>query len=448
MSAGRAWARTPRLLRPLHHRDYRLLAGGMLTSLLGDGIFLIALPLQAFAIENRPGAMAIVGLVWGGSQVLTLLLGGWASDRFERRRIMMTADAVRAVAFAVTAWLSLSGDIALWHLWVLGAFVGTSNAFFNPAAMSIVPDLLPDEDLTQANAFLATARPTMQRLLGPALGGLLVAAVGPGGAFAVNGATFVVSGLALWRLRHRPAARVAERASATKTIRDVAEGLRYVRARTWCWLWLIAQSIGVLAYSGPIDMLLPFIVTNELGLGSAEAARQLGLILAAGGFGSIVASVYVGQRDLPRRFVTWMYLLEAVGVAMLLVYAVMTASWMGAIAALLLNAAFAYTDIAWVTTLQRRVPRVLLGRVSSLDWLTALGLSPLSFVIVGPLADRFGARPVLAAGALVGVVVVLSLLAVPGARRPEEEQARTGVPAGGVDADDPAELSARPGTTR
>ncbi|CAN5300294.1 tetracycline efflux MFS transporter Tet(V) [soil metagenome] len=428
----------PRLLRPLRHRDYRLLSVGMLTSLLGDGVFIVALPLQAFAISNRPSAMAVVGLVWGGSQVSMLLVGGWASDRFERRRIMIVADVVRGAAFVAVAALSLSGAIELWHLWILGAVVGTANAFFNPAVMSIVPDLLPDADLTQANAFLGTARPTMQRLLGPALGGLIVAGIGPGGAFAVNAVTFMVSAAALLALRFRPERANREQASLRQSFREVAEGFRYVKARTWCWVWLIAQSIGVLAYSGPIDMLLPFIVQNELNLDPAQAARSLGFILAVGGMGSIVASVYVGQRDLPRRFVTWMYALEAVGVAMLLVYASMTAAWMGALAALFLNGAFAYVDIAWVTTLQRRVPRELLGRVSSLDWLTALGLAPLSFVVAGPLADVFGARSVLAVGAVGGVLVVLGLFMIPGTREPEEEpvtaraRAAGGAAAGGA----------------
>ena len=421
----------PRILEPLRGRDYRLLLSGMMVSLLGDGIFLVALPLQAYAIRDVPSAMAIIGLVWGGSQVVSLLAGGWASDRFERRKVMMIADIVRAMAFTGAAVLSISGQIDLWHLWIVGAVVGTANGFYNPCATSIVPDLVRSSDLTQANAFFGTARPTMQRLLGPAIGGFVVGAVGPGGAFGINAATFIVSAVALALIRHRSSNGDGHGAGLRQTVRDVAEGFRYVSAKTWCWVWLIAQSIGVLAYSGPIDMLLPYIVNFDLGLSDLQAARALGFILASGGLGSVVASVYVGQRDLPRRFVTWMDLLEALGVSLLLVYATMTSWWMGALAALGLNAAFAYTDIAWITTLQRRVPRVLLGRVASLDWLTAVGLSPLSFVIVGPLADRFGARTVLAVGAVGGLAVVLSLLAIPGVRLPEQDGG------GSADAEDP-----------
>src|SRR5688572_31282038 len=87
-----------RLLVPLRQRDYRLLALGALVSLLGDGLFLVALPLQVYELRNIPTALSAVGLVWAASQVATLLVGGWASDHFERRRIMLAADLARAAA--------------------------------------------------------------------------------------------------------------------------------------------------------------------------------------------------------------------------------------------------------------------------------------------------------------------------------------------------------------
>lgn len=426
-------ASLPRILQPLRHRDYRLFAGGMLASLFGDGVFLVALPLQVYALSNIPTAMAVVGFVWGGSQVTLLLVGGWAGDRFERRRIILVADVVRALAFGAIAILALTGAIALWHLWVLGLLVGASNAFFNPAVSAVVPDLLPPDELPQANAFLGTARPAMARLIGPAVGGLIVAGVGPGGAFAVNALTFLVSATLIAAVRHRPEPRAKDKATLGASVREVVEGFRYVRTQTWCWAWLLAQAVGVLAFSGPVDMLLPFVLLNDMGLTDQQVGPSLGLILSAGGLGSVVAAVFVGQRDLPRRFVTAMYAAEAVGVAMLLVYATMTQIWMGAVAALVLNAAFAFSDIAWVTTLQRQVPRQLLGRVSSLDWLTALGLIPLSFVIAGPLAAAYGARVVLGAGAVGGVLLLVGLLFVPGARQPEEEPlaAKASVPPSG-----------------
>src|SRR5688500_14830084 len=86
----------PGILRPLRHRGYRRLAFGSLVSLFGDGLFLVALPLQVYEISNVPTAMGVVGAVWTGSQLSMLLVGGWAVDRFDRRRIMIVADLIRA----------------------------------------------------------------------------------------------------------------------------------------------------------------------------------------------------------------------------------------------------------------------------------------------------------------------------------------------------------------
>ncbi|CAN5592609.1 MAG: MFS transporter [Actinomycetota bacterium] len=410
-----------RILRPLRHRDYRFLVGGALVSLFGDGVFIVALPLQVYALSNIPTAMAMVGLVWTGAQVSMLLVGGWASDHFERRRLMMAADVVRAVAMGVIGVLSVIGALALWHLLILGALVGASNAFFNPAASSIVPDLIPDSDLPQANAFFGTARPAMARLLGPAAGGAIVGAAGPGGAFLLDAVTFALSAVLLARMRNQPAAvELAADRSLASTLAGVREGLGFVRSHRWCWVWLVGALFGLLAYTGPVDMLLPFILRNEMGLTPSQAAYYLGAVLAFGGVGSITMSLLVGQLDLPRRFVTTMYLAEIVGVGMLAIYGFMTAVWQAILASLILNSMFAYADIAWITLLQRHVPRRLLGRVSSVDWLTSLGLLPLSFAVAGPLAATFGSRSVLIAGSLLGVLIIAGLMFVPGARDPQD----------------------------
>jgi DHA3 family tetracycline resistance protein-like MFS transporter len=405
----------------LRHRDYRFLVGGALVSLFGDGVFIVALPLQVYALSNIPTAMAMVGLVWTGAQVSMLLVGGWASDHFERRRLMMAADVVRAVAMGVIGVLSVIGALALWHLLILGALVGASNAFFNPAASSIVPDLIPDSDLPQANAFFGTARPAMARLLGPAAGGAIVGAAGPGGAFLLDAVTFALSAVLLARMRNQPAAvELAADRSLASTLAGVREGLGFVRSHRWCWVWLVGALFGLLAYTGPVDMLLPFILRNEMGLTPSQAAYYLGAVLAFGGVGSITMSLLVGQLDLPRRFVTTMYLAEIVGVGMLAIYGFMTAVWQAILASLILNSMFAYADIAWITLLQRHVPRRLLGRVSSVDWLTSLGLLPLSFAVAGPLAATFGSRSVLIAGSLLGVLIIAGLMFVPGARDPQD----------------------------
>lgn len=414
----------PRILRPLRHRDYRLLAIGSLVSLFGDGVFLASIAWQVYALRDVPSAMSVVGLIVAGSQVSLLLVGGWASDRFDRRTLLIGADLVRAVAIGGIGVLSVTGALELWHIWVLGALHGMGNAFFNPSATAYVPDLLPEEDLPQANAFLGSARPMMQRLAGPAVGGFVVAMVGPGASFLLDAATFLVSAgmLALIRTRTRP----DEVAHAPgHELSGLGEGFRFVWSNRWCWAWLVGAALSVLAFHGPFDVLVPYVLRFDetLGLTDAQAARQYGLILAVGGLGSVCVSLAIGQFDLPRRFVTAMFVAEAVGVGLLAVFGVMTDLWQALLASLVMNGMYAFTDITWTTLLQRRVPRHLLGRVSSIDWLMSLGLVPVSFAVAGPLAERVGARQVLIGGAVLGAGVLLSLLFVRGVRDPERTPA-------------------------
>jgi len=147
------------MLRPLHIRDFRLLWTGMTASLVGDGVFLVALAWQVYQLSNVPTALSVVGLAISLPHVLFLLIGGVASDRFDRRRVMIAADGARGVAMAALGALSVIGVVQLWHVVALGALYGGGTAFFGPAFDSIVPDLVPTELLGEANSLDQFVRP-------------------------------------------------------------------------------------------------------------------------------------------------------------------------------------------------------------------------------------------------------------------------------------------------
>src|SRR5215211_3778686 len=168
------------LLAPLRHRDFRLLWSGACVSLLGDGAFLVALAWQVYALSDTATAMSLVGIAMTVPTIVLLLVGGVASDRLDRRRIMLAADLVRGVAVGLLAVLSLAGALELWHIVVLVVFYGSGAAFFAPAFDPIVPELLPAECLGSANALDQVVRPIAFRLAGPALGGVVVGALGSG----------------------------------------------------------------------------------------------------------------------------------------------------------------------------------------------------------------------------------------------------------------------------
>jgi MFS family permease len=406
--------RALRLLQPLAERDFALLTAAAFISLLGDGFFSVALAWQVYSISNVPTALSVVGFAWTLPLVFFLLLGGVLTDRYDRRWLMIGADLVRAAAIGSMGILAVMGTMQLWHIVALIAFVGLGDAFFNPAYTAIVPDLLPEEQLPQANALAGLVRPLMIRLAGPAIGGFVVAGVGSGLAFLIDAASFLASAAAVGAIVARPVHTVADH-SLRRAISEVREGFAFVRANPWCWATLVAALFSLLVFIGPVQVLLPFLVKNRLGLGP----ESLGAIYAVGGIGSVVAAIAVGQLGLPRLRMTAMYAAWAVGVALLAGYGVMTAFWMALVVGAASAALFEVGSIIWTTLLQQLVPRELLGRVSSLDWLVSTGLVPVSYALTGPVAGAIGAGPTMVAGGLVGAVFMGGLLFVPRVRDPE-----------------------------
>jgi MFS family permease len=411
------------LLAPLRHRDFRLLWTGMTVSLLGDGIFLVAMAWQAYELWNAPAALSILGIGMTIPTIAFLLPGGVLSDRIDRRLVMLAADVGRAVVIAVLAVLAFTGHLTFWELVVLVAVYGVGTAFFTPAFDAIVPDIVPGRDLAAANSLDQFVRPIALRLAGPAVGGWLVAAFGTGVAFAVDAASFGASTLALLVMRPPPHPRSEH---VESTVRAVKEGLRFVRSRVWLWGTLISAAFAYLAFLGPAEVLLPYVVKNDL----EGSAGDLGLVFAAGGIGAIGSALLMGQRGHPRRDVTFMYATWTIATLAVAGYGLATASWQLMVACLLFNALETAGTIVWATIKQRHVPASMLGRVSSLDWLISIGLLPLSFALTAPIAGLVGARATLIGAAAIGGVITLGALFLPGMRDIEDGAEQASPPAG------------------
>jgi MFS family permease len=413
----------PGFLIPLRHRDFRLLWTGMSASLLGDGVLLVALAWHVYSIAGVPAAMSAVGFAMSLPQVATLLLGGVVSDRFDRRRVMLLTDLVRGACLAVLAVLSIVSAVQLWQIILLVACYGAASGFFGPAFDAIVPDLVPAADLVRANALDQFVRPTALQIAGPALGGLLVAMAGTGWAFALDAVTFAVSAGCLLAMRRGAAVRSstldtpvsAVDGTAPASIRsELIQGMRYVRGNVWLWGTFLAATFAYLLFIGPTEVLLPYVVKHEL----AGSAGDLGLVLASGGLGAIVAALVVGQTGVPQRYMPFIYGMWTVATLAVVGYGLATASWQLAVACALVNGLEAAGTIAWATAKQRLVPAELLGRVSSVDWFVSIALVPLSYALVAPVAGALGARATLVGAGLLGAVVTLAFLYLPGMREP------------------------------
>lgn len=421
------------LLAPLRHRDFRLLWTGMTVSLVGDGIFLVAMAWQAYELWNAPAALSLLGIGMTIPTIAFLLPAGVLSDRLDRRSLMLCADIGRAVVIAALAILALTGLLVFWELVLLVALYGAGTAFFTPAFEAIVPDIVPADDLAAANSLDQFVRPITLRLAGPAVGGALVAGVGTGAAFTVDAASFLASALAVFLMRP-PAHPRSE--NVESSVGAVKEGLQFVRRRVWLWGTLLSATIAYLAFMGPAEVLLPYVVKNEL----HASAGDLGLVFAAGGVGAVAAALIMGQRGHPPRDVTVMYGVWTLATLAVGGYGLATASWQLMIACLAFNALETAGTIVWATIKQRHVPASMLGRVSSLDWLISIGLLPLSFALTAPLAGLVGARTTLVGAALIGAVATLGALFLPGMRDIEDRP--TSVESVGIPPLEPELLSA------
>lgn len=403
-SAGRG----PALLRPLLRRDFALLWAGMAISMLGDGIYFVAIAWQVYEMTDSPSALSLVGLAWSGGMVAFLLVGGLASDRYDRRRLMIGADLVRLVAVLAMGFLAVSGTLEVWHLVALSFVYGAAEAFFGPAFTALVPMIVTAEDLVQANALRELTQPATYRLAGPALGGLIVAASDAGTAFLIDAGTFAVSILTLTLMRVPAHAREAVGGSMREAWEEIREGYRFVRARTWLWSTLVAASIALLCFWGPVEVLLPYIVSKEFD----RPASDFGLVLASAGVGGMIGAAAMSRRGMPIRPVRFLYLVWGLGLLPIAGYALATSTWHLCVLSGLFGLATTAGLVVWATLLQVRVPGELLGRVSSLDWLVSIGLTPVSFALTAPIVALIGTDATLIGAGVLGAAATLALLAV------------------------------------
>jgi MFS family permease len=402
-----------RLLAPLAHRDYRLLAGGMSVSLLGDGLFLVALAWQVYALSDAPTALGAVGIAMTVPTITCLLIGGAVSDRYDRRRVMLAADCLRGLLLALLAGLSVAGVLTLAALIGVAVLYGAATAFFDPASDALVPSLLPEELLAQANSLDQLIRPVALRLAGPAVGGVVVGLLGSGWAFGVDAATFAVSAGTLVAISPRPRRIAAGAAGSVGSVAaEIGAGLGYVRRHAWLWATLVSAAVAYLLFMGPTEVLLPFIVFKRLHAGAGD----LGLIFGAGGLGSLACALLVGQVGLPRRTITFIYVVWTLATLGVAGYGLANGLWGLMAASVAFNVFETAGTIAWITAKQRHVPPALLGRLSSLDWLISIGLLPVSYALTGPVSAAVGLRTTLVCAGLLGAAVTAAPLLIPGVR--------------------------------
>jgi MFS family permease len=405
--------RLPAVLRD--EPQYRLLFSGQVLSILGDRVMMVVLPFAVLSVGGHVSDVAVVSAAqFLPFAVLALPAGVWA-DRLDRKKILVASDTTRFVCQLTAGVLLVTGTAQVAHLVVLAAFYGAADAFFAPAFTGLLPGTVTPVNLQPANALRGLSYSTGS-ILGPVLGGLLVAyAGGPGGAFLFDATTFAVSIACLVPLRPRL---VADRlrdedpeASTTHFLTSLKEGWSEVRSRPW-----VTAFLGGMASYHTIVLPAIFVLGPVLAARELDGARSWAVITAGFGLGSVLGDLLL-LRWRPR------FALRVA--ALMLVGASCQAAFIGsglgtwAIAGLEVLAGICVTGTftLWETSLQEHVPARALSRVSSYDYLTSAGLIPLGNLTVGFVTAAIGLHHALFAMTVLGVTAAVAIAALPAVRR-------------------------------
>lgn len=392
-------------LRALTQRDFAILWVGQTVSLIGDGIFGVALAWQALQLPSPTAALGIVLVVRSLMRVATLLVGGALADRYQKRLLMLGGDALQLIAVGTLAYIVAEQNLQLWQLTTVGAVTGIGSGIFLASSSAFVPELVAEEHFQSANSLRSSGMLFASELAGPAIGGILIASLGTAVAFTIDAATFLASILALVFIRPR---HIVAKERSGSLLTEVKEGFGYVARTPWIWISLLAVgTIGNFASYGPLAVLIPLFVSNHLHAG----ADALGFIWPGFGVGGLLGAVIMGSIRVPLSSAIPAYLGWGGSAVALGLLALAPNTLTAAVILGIAGFGGQLAEVIWATLLQTLVPRRLLGRVTSTDWLVSLTLQPLGLALAAPVAGWIG----IAGALMLGAGLSTSAIAVGGA---------------------------------
>ncbi|HEY1388666.1 MAG TPA: MFS transporter [Ktedonobacterales bacterium] len=383
---------------PLRLRNFRLLIAGQMVSTIGDMFYAVALPWFVLSSGGTPRDLGIVLAAYGIPRAGFVLLGGALSDRLQPRRLMLLADIARALLVGGLAAIVLLDMHTLWILCAIAAPLGAFEGLFLPASMAILPSIMSDDDLQAGNAInMATVQ--ISTLVGPSVGGIIVASVRSGIAFVIDAGTFVVSAIALAGMRGKRAPKdstaVAEAALAEAPTDEAQEESAADEPKTfWALLrqsrllqtGLAVSIVANLAFGGLIEVALPDLAHGPLHAG----ATGFGLMLSTFGAGALTGTLIGATMGklLRRGLIALLFgLVQGVLVAITPFTGGLTGAAITMAAWGLFNS---MSNVLLVTLLQQKLPRSLMGRIMGAFGFANFGLYPISVAVGGVVVDRLG----------------------------------------------------------
>jgi MFS family permease len=398
------------VFRSLKHRNFLTLWIGQTLSRIGDYVYEIVLAWWVLQKTGSALTMSLVLIFAFIPTILFTLLGGVVVDRFSRPKLMLTSDVLRGFVALAVALMAQAHILEVWHIYLASLLFGLLDAFFQPAYAALIPQLVPEQDLTSANA-LTSLSFNLGRVAGPPLGALLFTWLGPTWAFGLNSASFFVSSAFLIPLLFAgiPAPTHYEKNHFGQ---DLRAGLAAVTSRSWLWISILFFALTNITLSGPYSVAMPFLVSDFM----KADVNTLGLIYAAFPLGYVVGSLWVGRYQKIHRRGQVMYLSLALAALMLAVFGLPLPLWSLLVAALINGIALEADQLVWTGLLQEKIPNEELGRVYSFDSLGSFVLLPVGLALTGWATQTLGPSMVFLIGGGLTVLVALLGLLLPAIR--------------------------------
>jgi len=385
------------LSRSFHHRNFRLFFAGQFISLIGTWMQSVALSWLVYQLTGSSMYLGLIGFINNFPVFVLGLWGGYLADRWNKRALLVATQVSFMLQALALAFLTLGGVVTFWAVAALALLAGAITAVDMPTRQSFVVEMVGREDLHNAIA-LNSSMFNSARILGPALAGLLVAAIGEGYCFLANGLSYlaVIAGLLLMRLPPAP-----RKVPSAPMIAHLVEGLTYAwrdRPMRAILLGMVVLNIFGASYM----VLMPVMADAVLGQG----AQGMGFIMGATGLGSVVAALVLALRREGKGLDRWR-VLSGLGFSLTLVlFGCSRTYWLSLALAPAIGFCLILSFAAANTELQLRSPDVMRGRIMSLYAITLVGMAPFGSLLAGAVADLFSAP--LAIG-LTGALCAISI---------------------------------------
>ncbi|MCE9645706.1 MAG: MFS transporter [Chloroflexi bacterium] len=365
----------------MRHRNYQLYFGGQLISNIGTWMQAIA---QAWVVYQISHSELILGLVAFASAIPTLLISPWGGvvvDRVSRRSLlMMTQSGAMLLAF-VLAGLTFTNTVKEWHVIVLAALLGLVNAFDAPARQAFVPEMVGKRDLPNAIA-LNSMMFNSARVIGPAIAGLMLAAVGAAWCFTLNGISFFAVLIGLWLMK-LPPRRVVQQ--TTSPWQQLVGGVKYAAGnREISGLILLSLVFSIFGIS--YFTVLPAFVEKVL----HQGAVAYGWVNAASGLGAVTGALLLANRVSNGRRGQLLVITNIAFPLLLIAFSFTTLYPLSLVLAYGLGAGFMVQFTTINTLLQTRVEDEFRGRVMGLYTITFFGFAPFGNLAIGALGEKMG----------------------------------------------------------